>query len=85
VAATLVFCLTYVAIAAGRFPLLSVDRPSAALLGAVLMVAVGALTPAEARAAVDGDTIALLLGMMILTGALRPTARGTRGEREVVH
>lgn len=72
--AALVFCLTYVAIAAGRFPLLSVDRPAAALLGAVLMVAVGALTPDEARAAVDGDTIALLLGMMILTAYLTEAA-----------
>jgi len=74
VAAALVFFLTYVAIAAGRFPLLSVDRPAAALLGAVLMVAIGALTPDEARGAVDGDTIALLLGMMILTAYLTEAA-----------
>ena len=38
------------------------------------MVAVGALTPEEARAAVDGDTIALLLGMMILTAYLTEAA-----------
>ncbi len=45
-------------------------RPAGALLGAVLMVAVGALTPAESYAAIDGDTIVLLFGMMLLTGEL---------------
>ena len=69
-AALLVFALTYVAIAAGRFPGLSVDRPSAALLGAVVMVAVGVLSPAEAGAAVNGDTLGLLLGTMILSAYL---------------
>ncbi|BDG06547.1 ArsB/NhaD family transporter [Anaeromyxobacter oryzae] len=69
-AALVVFALTYVAVAAGRFPLLSVDRPAAALLGAVLMVAARVLTPAQAGAAVNGDTLGLLLGMMILTAYL---------------
>lgn len=65
-----VFALTYVAVAAGRFPGLSVDRPSAALLGAVLMVALRVLTPTEAGAAVNGDTLGLLLGTMILSAYL---------------
>ena len=69
-AALLVFALTYVAIAAGRLPGLSVDRPSAALLGAVVMVAAGVLTPAEAGGAVNGDTLGLLLGTMILSAYL---------------
>jgi Na+/H+ antiporter NhaD/arsenite permease-like protein len=69
-AALAVFALTYVAVAAGRFPYLSLDRPAAALLGAVLMVASGVLTPAEAGAAVNGETLGLLLGMMILTAYL---------------
>jgi Na+/H+ antiporter NhaD/arsenite permease-like protein len=69
-AALVVFALTYVAIAAGRVPFLSLDRPAAALLGAVLMVAAGVLRPADAGAAVNGDTIGLLLGMMILAAYL---------------
>ena len=68
--ALLVFGLTYLAVAAGRVPLLSLDRPAAALLGAVLMVAVGVLTPSEAGAAVNGDTLGLLLGTMILAAYL---------------
>ncbi len=70
VAAVAVFSLTYLAVAAGRLPFLSVDRPAAALLGAVLMVAAGVLTPAQAGAAVNGDTLGLLLGMMILSAYL---------------
>jgi Na+/H+ antiporter NhaD/arsenite permease-like protein len=65
-----IFALTYLAVAAGRLPFLSVDRPAAALLGAVLMVAARVLSPAEAGAAVNGDTLGLLLGMMILSAYL---------------
>lgn len=69
-AAVAIFALTYLAVAAGRFPGLSLDRPAAALLGAVLMVAAGVLTPAEAGRAINGDTLGLLLGMMILSSYL---------------
>jgi len=68
--AVLVFALTYLAIAAGRLPGLSVDRPAAALLGAALMVATRVLTPAEAGAAVNGQTLGLLLGTMVLAAYL---------------
>lgn len=47
--------------------MMPIGRPAFALLGAVSMVALGALTPAQAFAAIDGDTISLLLGMMLLT------------------
>jgi Na+/H+ antiporter NhaD/arsenite permease-like protein len=73
-AAIVVFVLTYVAIAAGRFPGLSLDRPAAALLGAVLMVAAGVLSPDEAGRAINGDTIGLLLGMMVLAAYLTEAA-----------
>jgi len=66
-AAIVIFALTYLAIAAGRLPFLSVDRPAAALLGAAAMVAAGVLPPGVAGAAINGDTLGLLLGMMILT------------------
>ena len=69
--AALIFTATYVVIALGRVPGLRLDRAGAALVGASLMVAVGALTPAEAYRAIDLDTIALLLGMMILVANLR--------------
>src|SRR3984885_4820153 len=55
----------------GRLPGFYLDRTGAALLGAGLMVACGVLTPAEAFRAIDGNTIALLLGMMIVVANLR--------------
>ena len=61
-----VFAFAYVLIAARRFRWLPIGRPTGALLGAVLMVLLRCLTPAEAYAAVSGDTIALLFGMMVL-------------------
>lgn len=73
-AAVVIFVLTYVAIAAGRFPGLSVDRPAAAMLGSVLMVAAGVISPEHAARAVNGDTLGLLLGMMVLTEYLREAA-----------
>lgn len=65
-----VFVLTYVLIASRRLHLLPVGRPAGALLGAVLMVAVGSLTPREAYAAIDHDTLVLLFGMMMVTAYL---------------
>src|SRR5262245_51190487 len=65
-AALAVFALAYVLIAGRRLRWLPVGRPTGALLGAVLMVLLGVLTPAEAYASIDGNTIALLFGMMVL-------------------
>src|SRR3989442_9016665 len=45
-------------------------RPAAALLGAVLMVATGVVTPERAYRAVDYDTLVLLLGMMLISAYL---------------
>lgn len=61
-----VFAVTYALIAGRRLALLPIGRPAGALLGAVAMVAIGALTPAQSYAAIDHDTLALLLGMMLL-------------------
>jgi len=65
-----IFCLTYLLIAGRRLRILPIGRPAGALLGAVLMVAVGALTPEQSYAAIDHNTIVLLFGMMLLTGYL---------------
>jgi Na+/H+ antiporter NhaD/arsenite permease-like protein len=65
-AAVLIFAVTYAVIAFSKIPHLHLDRPGAALCGAALMVACGVLSFDEAWAAIDGPTIVLLLGMMIL-------------------
>src|SRR5690348_6727270 len=70
-AALLIFALTYAVIGIGRLPGLRLDRAGAALVGASLMVASGTLTLDEAYRAIDLNTIALLLGMMIVVANLR--------------
>src|SRR5947209_11121875 len=68
--AIIVFCLTYLLISCRQLKVLPLNRPAAALLGTVLMVALGVMTPEEAYRAVDYDTLVLLLGMMIISAYL---------------
>src|SRR5215467_4509856 len=67
----IVLLLTYAGIALGRIPGFRLDRAGIALTGAALMMAIGAITPEEAYRAVNLDTLALLLGMMIVVAHLR--------------
>jgi Na+/H+ antiporter NhaD/arsenite permease-like protein len=71
VVTAIIFVLTYGGISLGRIPGLRLDRAGIALTGAALMMAVGAITPQEAYRAVNLDTLALLLGMMIIVAHLR--------------
>jgi Na+/H+ antiporter NhaD/arsenite permease-like protein len=66
-----IFVFTYAGVALGRIPGLRLDRAGIALTGAALMMAIGALTPDEAYRAIDLDTMALLLGMMIIVAHLK--------------
>jgi Na+/H+ antiporter NhaD/arsenite permease-like protein len=70
-AATAIFLFTAVVVALGKFPGLRIDRTGGAVVGAGLMVGAGILTPKQAYAAIDLDTIALLFGMMIVAASLR--------------
>lgn len=65
-----IFVLSYALIATRRLRLLPIGRPAGALLGAVSMVAVGALTPEESFQAVDANTLVLLFAMMALAAYL---------------
>jgi Na+/H+ antiporter NhaD/arsenite permease-like protein len=69
-AAVAIFALTYALIGGRRLKILPLNRPAAALLGAVLMVALGVMTPEQAYHAVDYDTLVLLLGMMLISAYL---------------
>ena len=62
---------TLVGVAMGRYPWLRMNRATIALVGATLLVALGVLPLGAAFAAVDLDTLALLLGMMVLNSNLR--------------
>ncbi len=71
IAAAIIFAASYLALAIGKIPGLSIDRAGVALVGAGLMVASGALPLDDAYKAIDLDTITLLLGMMIVVANLR--------------
>jgi Na+/H+ antiporter NhaD/arsenite permease-like protein len=66
-----IFAVTYMLMNRPQWPAVPLDRPAAGLIGAVLMVAAGVLTPEQAYRAVDWSTIVLLLGMFLLAGCLR--------------
>ena len=59
--AVAIFVVTYLLISGRRLKVLPLNRPAAALLGAVLMVACGVMTPEQAYRAVDYNTLVLLL------------------------
>ena len=71
IAAGAIFVASYLGLAIGKVPGLSIDRAGVALVGAVLMVACGAMPLTDAYHAIDFDTITLLLGMMIVVANLR--------------
>jgi Na+/H+ antiporter NhaD/arsenite permease-like protein len=68
--ATIIFAITYILISGRQLKILPLNRPAAALLGAVLMVATGVITPERAYRAVNYDTIVLLLAMMLVSAYL---------------
>ncbi|MDX9982067.1 MAG: anion transporter, partial [Lentisphaeria bacterium] len=68
---TLIFLLTYLGVAMGRFPRLLLDRTGIVLLGAIATVLYGGLTPGEALAAVPFPTLLLLYGLMMISAQLR--------------
>jgi len=69
--ALIIFLITYTGIIFTRLPKINVDRPTAAFFGAVAMVVFGVLGFDEAIRAIDFNTIALLLGMMIIITTLQ--------------
>lgn len=68
--ALIIFAITYFGIIFTRLPKMNIDRPSAAFFGAVAMIISGVITFDQAIAAIDFNTIALLLGMMIMISTL---------------
>ena len=68
--ATAIFAMTYVLVSLGENSPRKLDRPTATLLGAVLMVTTGSITRTEASSALDFSTLAVLFGMMVLLAVL---------------
>ncbi len=71
VAAYAIFIGSYFVFALGKFPGMKIDRPGAAIIGAVLMVAFRIVGAQEALQSVDFATIVLLFSMMLIVANLR--------------
>jgi Na+/H+ antiporter NhaD/arsenite permease-like protein len=63
----LVFCGTYIGMAAGRLPWLRVDRTGIALLGVIALLASEATTLDDLGANIDTSTLVLLFALMIVS------------------
>jgi Na+/H+ antiporter NhaD/arsenite permease-like protein len=70
VAAYVIFIGSYLVFALGKFPGLKIDRPGAAIIGAVGMVAFRIVEPADTLHFIDFSTIVLLFAMMLIVGTL---------------
>jgi Na+/H+ antiporter NhaD/arsenite permease-like protein len=66
--ATTIFVITYAIIISERL-----DRSVVALAGGALMIAVGVLDQEQAIAAIDFNTLALLIGMMVIVNVMKRT------------
>jgi Na+/H+ antiporter NhaD/arsenite permease-like protein len=69
-AAYAIFSASYLVFALGKFPGLKIDRPAAAIIGAVGMVAFGVLPARGALHTIDFPTVVLLFSMMLIVGSL---------------
>jgi len=70
-ASLLVFVAVYLVMIWGRVPGLRLDRTGAALLGAIAVLGFGALPLDHAFRTIDPGTIALLLGLMLVSARLQ--------------
>src|SRR5438309_9819766 len=70
-AAYAIFSASYLVFALGKVHGMKIDRPGAAIIGAVLMVAFRIVPPSQALRFIDFGTVVLLFSMMLIVGNLR--------------
>ena len=71
IVALLVIIITIIGVAVGRYPWLHMNRATIALVGATILIVIGAIPLERAYAALDLDTLILLFAMMIINANLR--------------
>lgn len=67
----IVFLIVYLGMILGRIPGLALDRTGVALLGAIVLLAAERVATADLSTAVDLPTMALLFGLMVVSGQFR--------------
>lgn len=66
-----IFAVVYLGMLLGGLPFLQLDRTGVALLGAIALVAAGALTPEQAARSVHLPTLLLLFSFMVISAQMR--------------
>ena len=66
-----VFFLVYLGMILGGLPFLQLDRTGVALLGAIALIGMGAVSPEEAARSVHLPTVLLLFSFMVVSAQLR--------------
>lgn len=66
-----VFAVVYLGMIAGELPGLALDRTGVALVGAILLIALGRMSPLDAWSAIDVPTLGLLFGLMVVSAQFR--------------
>jgi Na+/H+ antiporter NhaD/arsenite permease-like protein len=69
-AAYIIFLASYLVFALGKFPGLKIDRPGAAIVGAVAMFTFRILEPDDSLKFINFSTLVLLFSMMLIVGNL---------------
>jgi Na+/H+ antiporter NhaD/arsenite permease-like protein len=70
-AVIVVFFVVYLGMILGGLPFLQLDRTGVALLGAIVLIAIEAVTPEQAVASVHLPTMMLLFAFMVISAQLR--------------
>jgi Na+/H+ antiporter NhaD/arsenite permease-like protein len=66
-----VFAIVYLGMILGGLPFLQLDRTGIALLGAIAIVGLGALTPEQAALSIHLPTLLLLFSFMVISAQMR--------------
>jgi hypothetical protein len=66
-----VFCIVYLGMILGGLPFLQLDRTGIALLGAIALIGVEAVSPEEAAKSIHLPTLLLLFSFMVVSAQMR--------------
>ncbi len=67
----LIFCVVYLGMIFGALPFLQIDRTGIALLGAIALIGVEAVSPEEAAQSIHVPTLILLFSFMVVSAQMR--------------
>ena len=67
----IIFCVVYLGMILGGLPFLQLDRTGVALLGAIALIGLEAVTPEEAARSIHLPTLLLLFSFMVVSAQMR--------------